>query len=344
MIDLRTVLPDEEDLLLGALAGCRHDDRRRSETTRSCGRGARCCGAWLGAVFLLAGLTAAPGQAQEIVRRVGRTTIRVDVSQAFPGGVVVVRLQSREPPRHGLGAARRAARALLPRSAACRARWCRWPAGAEPGPATLGRRDRVARRRAAHRDPGHARAARRTARATCYLSEPQRGCSRASEALRDGAPAARPRAHRVEEPAAPGLLIAAGRRRRQRLRRAARPTPASRRWRAASTRSRASATAGIDYLVAAETPGARARGAAACCSPASSRCTGGTVVIDHGQGVVSVLHHLSSVAVREGDAWPPRRCVGLSGQSGLAPEPMLQWRVYLHGVAVGPAGAGAAML
>jgi hypothetical protein len=38
-------------------------------------------------------------------------------------------------------------------------------------------------------------------------------------------------------------------------------------------------------------------------------------VIDHGQGVVSVLQHLALVAV------------GRSGQSGIAPEPMLQWRV-----------------
>jgi murein DD-endopeptidase MepM/ murein hydrolase activator NlpD len=49
-----------------------------------------------------------------------------------------------------------------------------------------------------------------------------------------------------------------------------------------------------------------------------------------------VLHHLSSVAVREGDDVAAAALVGLTGQSGLAPEPMLQWRVYLHGVAVDP--------
>ena len=71
------------------------------------------------------------------MRRVGRTTIRVDVSQAFPGGVVVVRLQSQS--RLGTAWAlldgRRAPfylergvpRALVPVAA-----------GAEPGPATLG--------------------------------------------------------------------------------------------------------------------------------------------------------------------------------------------------------------
>ena len=59
-------------------------------------------------------------------------------------------------------------------------------------------------------------------------------------------------------------------------------------------------------------------------------------MIDHGQGVVSVLHHLASVAVREGDSVAAAAVIGQSGQSGLAPEPMLQWRVYLHAVAVDP--------
>ena len=63
---------------------------------------------------------------------------------------------------------------------------------------------------------------------------------------------------------------------------------------------------------------------------------GGCVVIDHGQGVVSVLQHLGTVSVREGDAVSTGAIVGLSGQTGLAPEPMLQWRVYLHAVAVDP--------
>jgi murein DD-endopeptidase MepM/ murein hydrolase activator NlpD len=64
--------------------------------------------------------------------------------------------------------------------------------------------------------------------------------------------------------------------------------------------------------------------------------SGATVVIDHGQGVVSVLQHLSRVDVRAGDAVAGAAVVGLSGDTGLAPEPMLQWRVYLHGVAVDP--------
>ncbi|HSD28312.1 MAG TPA: hypothetical protein VLL75_13505, partial [Vicinamibacteria bacterium] len=45
---------------------------------------------------LLFASAADPARAEEeIVRRVGRVTFRVDASQAFPGGVVVVRLVSR---------------------------------------------------------------------------------------------------------------------------------------------------------------------------------------------------------------------------------------------------------
>jgi murein DD-endopeptidase MepM/ murein hydrolase activator NlpD len=63
-------------------------------------------------------------------------------------------------------------------------------------------------------------------------------------------------------------------------------------------------------------------------------------VIDHGQGVVSVLQHLSRVDARTGDVVPAAAVVGLSGATGLAPEPLLQWRVYLHGVAVDPTVLG----
>ena len=68
--------------------------------------------------------------------------------------------------------------------------------------------------------------------------------------------------------------------------------------------------------------------------------SGETVVIDHGQGVVSVLQHLSRVDTRAGDVVPAATVVGLSGMTGLAPEPMLQWRVYLHAVPVDPTVLG----
>jgi murein DD-endopeptidase MepM/ murein hydrolase activator NlpD len=64
--------------------------------------------------------------------------------------------------------------------------------------------------------------------------------------------------------------------------------------------------------------------------------SGQTVVIDHGQGIVSALFHLSRLDVTTGQALEPRSPVGLSGDSGLTPAPMVQWRVYVNGTAVDP--------
>jgi len=64
--------------------------------------------------------------------------------------------------------------------------------------------------------------------------------------------------------------------------------------------------------------------------------TGKTLVLDHGQGVVSALFYLYRIDVREGDRVESRATVGLSGDTGLAATPQVQWRVYVHGVAVDP--------
>jgi murein DD-endopeptidase MepM/ murein hydrolase activator NlpD len=187
------------------------------------------------ALLGLASLLAAPAPAQEVVRRVGRVTFRVDVSQAFPGGVVAVRLSSRSR----LGGA--------------------W--------ALLDGR-----------------------RAPCYLD-------------RGGARALGPGGAADVESRTDALQ---GERHR-----------------------------GLDYAVSVGTP-VRAPAAGTVLLAGRLALSGETVVIDHGQGVLSVLLHLSRVDVRPGDAVLSGAVVGLSGDTGLAPEPMLEWRVYLHGVAVDP--------
>jgi murein DD-endopeptidase MepM/ murein hydrolase activator NlpD len=63
---------------------------------------------------------------------------------------------------------------------------------------------------------------------------------------------------------------------------------------------------------------------------------GETVVIDHGQGVVSALFHLSRIDVAAGARVEPRAPIGLSGDTGMTPVPQVQWRTYVHGVAVDP--------
>jgi murein DD-endopeptidase MepM/ murein hydrolase activator NlpD len=205
-------------------------------------------------------------------------------------------------------------------------------AGAEPGPATLG--VGIAARGGEQRIAIPVTLRPREYRSRyVYLSEPQRRLLAREAALRDGRRLLGFLRTESKAPA-PGLLI---------------PPVGSvgsgfgepRTYTGvAEVESRFDALQGerhrgIDYPTAAEMP-VRAPAAGSVLFAGQLTLAGGTVVLDHGQGVVSVLHHLSSVAVREGDAVAAAAVVGLSGQSGLAPEPMLQWRVYLHGVAVDP--------
>ena len=64
--------------------------------------------------------------------------------------------------------------------------------------------------------------------------------------------------------------------------------------------------------------------------------TGQTLVIDHGQGVVSAFYHLGRIDLKEGDAVAARAPIGLVGDTGIAAEPHLHWGVYVNGVAVDP--------
>jgi hypothetical protein len=93
---------------------------------------------------------------------------------------------------------------------------------------------------------------------------------------------------------------------------------------------------GVDYEVAAgSVVVAPAPGTVAFAGPLT--LSGQTVVIDHGQGVVSVLFHLGRIDVHEADHVEAHTPVGLSGETGIAASPHVHWGVYVHGVAVDPA-------
>jgi murein DD-endopeptidase MepM/ murein hydrolase activator NlpD len=64
--------------------------------------------------------------------------------------------------------------------------------------------------------------------------------------------------------------------------------------------------------------------------------TGNTLVIDHGQSVVSVFYHLARIDVGVGAALGAGTRVGSAGQTGIAAEPHAHWGVYVDGVAVDP--------
>jgi murein DD-endopeptidase MepM/ murein hydrolase activator NlpD len=64
--------------------------------------------------------------------------------------------------------------------------------------------------------------------------------------------------------------------------------------------------------------------------------TGNTVVIDHGQGVLTLYAHLSRVDVQPGQLLGKGKSIGTSGVSGRATGPHLHWVVILGGASVDP--------
>lgn len=64
--------------------------------------------------------------------------------------------------------------------------------------------------------------------------------------------------------------------------------------------------------------------------------TGGTVVLDHGLGVLSLFAHLSSIGVHEGDLVKTGDVIGEVGATGRVTGPHLHWAVRVGGARVDP--------
>jgi murein DD-endopeptidase MepM/ murein hydrolase activator NlpD len=64
--------------------------------------------------------------------------------------------------------------------------------------------------------------------------------------------------------------------------------------------------------------------------------SGNTVILDHGQGLISVLAHMSRLKVREGDMVATGDVVGEVGATGRVTGPHLHWTLRLGGVTVDP--------
>lgn len=63
---------------------------------------------------------------------------------------------------------------------------------------------------------------------------------------------------------------------------------------------------------------------------------GNTLVLDHGLGLQTLYAHLSSMAVKPGDAVTKGQEIGRSGTSGLALGDHLHYEVLVHGISVTP--------
>jgi murein DD-endopeptidase MepM/ murein hydrolase activator NlpD len=64
---------------------------------------------------------------------------------------------------------------------------------------------------------------------------------------------------------------------------------------------------------------------------------GGTVGIDHGQGLASMYLHLSKFATSEGAAVKKGEVIGYIGSTGRSSGPHLHWSLYANQVPVNPA-------
>ena len=63
---------------------------------------------------------------------------------------------------------------------------------------------------------------------------------------------------------------------------------------------------------------------------------GKTVYVDHGQGLLSMVCHLSRTDVRVGQRVKAGHRLGLAGSSGRATGPHVHWSVFLNGTPVDP--------
>jgi murein DD-endopeptidase MepM/ murein hydrolase activator NlpD len=64
--------------------------------------------------------------------------------------------------------------------------------------------------------------------------------------------------------------------------------------------------------------------------------SGGTVLLDHGGGLFTMVIHLSRIDVKEGDVVPKGAIVGLVGATGRVTGPHLHWAARLNGARVNP--------
>jgi murein DD-endopeptidase MepM/ murein hydrolase activator NlpD len=63
---------------------------------------------------------------------------------------------------------------------------------------------------------------------------------------------------------------------------------------------------------------------------------GGTVGIDHGQGLKSIYLHMSKIAAKEGDHVQAGDVIGYVGSTGRSTAPHLHWALYAHGEPINP--------
>lgn len=85
---------------------------------------------------------------------------------------------------------------------------------------------------------------------------------------------------------------------------------------------------GVDVAVPVGTPLVAAAGGIVSLAEPDLYFTGGTVFIDHGHGLQSVMVHMSRLDVKVGERVEQGQQVGLSGATGRVTGPHLHWGLY----------------
>lgn len=92
---------------------------------------------------------------------------------------------------------------------------------------------------------------------------------------------------------------------------------------------------GVDLRAAQGTPLHATNGGIVEMS-ATLRAHGKTILINHGQGVMSIYLHMSSLLVKPGEHVTKGQVIGKVGSTGLSTAPHVHWQIYIHAVPVDP--------
>jgi len=91
---------------------------------------------------------------------------------------------------------------------------------------------------------------------------------------------------------------------------------------------------GVDMAVPTGTPVHAPAGGIIALAEPDLYFTGGTIIVDHGHGLSSVVVHLSKLLVQPGDRVRRGQVIALSGMTGRATGPHVHWGVYWFGAHV----------